>query len=132
MRWLRNSLLRLFMSKQAREKMDAYHAAQRQEPQLPREPASPPPPEPKTESELARAVDAAVAQIAHGEHIEEAGPLLRDPGRVDPSIGRAALIRNAMAIHKAQQSVLAGLDEETRRKLTAVAMQAFFNEKPKS
>lgn len=130
MSWLRNSLLRLVMSKQAREKMDAYRAVQRHEPVAGRD-AVPPPPEPVSEPELARAVDAAVARIAEGEHIDEAGPLLRDPGRTDPSIGRAALIRNAMAIHKAQQSVLAGLDEETRRKLTAAAMQAFFNEKPK-
>ncbi len=130
MSWLRNSLLRVLMSKQAREKMDAYHAAQRQEPLAGRE-AVPPSPEPVSEPELARAVDAAVARIAEGGHIDETGPLLREPERVDPSIGRAALIRKAMAIHKAQQSVLAGLDEDTRRKLTAAAMQAFFKEKPK-
>lgn len=129
MSWLRNSLLRLVMSKQAREKMDAYHAGQRHEPSAGRDPV-PPPPEPVEEPDLARAVDAAVARIVEGENIET-GPLLRQPERVDPSIGRAALIRKAMAIHKAQQSVLAGLDEETRRKLTAVALQAFFNEKPK-
>lgn len=119
------------MSKQAREKMDAYHTVQRQEPLAGRE-AVPPPPEPASAPELAHAVDAAVARIAHGENIAETGPLLREPERIDPSIGRAALIRKAMAIHKAQQSVLAGLDEETRRKLTAAAMQAFFNEKPKT
>lgn len=131
MSWLRNSLLRLVMSKQAREKMDAYHTAQRQEPLAGRD-AVASPPEPVSAPDLAQAVDAAVARIAQGENIDEMGPRLREPERIDPSIGRAALIRNAMAIHKAQQSVLAGLDEETRRKLTAAAMQAFFNEKPKS
>ncbi len=134
MSWLRNTLLRLVMSKEALEKMDAYHGVARPEPVA--DPAAVPPlPPPQAptpaESELARAVDDVVARIARGEHIDETDLRQQEPERIDPSIGRAALIRKAMAVHRSQQSVLASLDPETRRKLTEVAIQAFFKDKPK-
>ena len=36
---------------------------------------------------------------------------------------RAALIKNAMAVHRAKQSILADLSDEQRSKLLAVALQ---------
>ena len=135
MSWLRNTLLRLVMSTEALEKLNAYHGVARPEP-VPDPAAVQPPPTPPlaapAESALARAVDDVVARIANGEHIDETGLRQPAPERVDPSIGRAALIRKAMAVHRAQQSVLANLDTETRQKLTEVAIQAFFKDKPKS
>jgi hypothetical protein len=135
MSWLRNTLLRLVMSKEALEKMDAYHGVARPEPTADPaavQPPSPtPPPAALPDSALARAVDDVVARIANGEQIDQTGLRQPAPERVDPSIGRAALIRKAMAVHRAQQSVLANLDAETRQKLTEVAIQAFFKDKPK-
>lgn len=126
----------MVMSKEALAKMDAYHAVLRHEPQPDLMSASSQQPDapsgPMTDKDLARAVDTAVARIAAGEHIDETGLLGPPPERIDPSTGRAALIRKAMVLHRQKQSVLADLDEETRRKLTAVAMQAFFKDKPKS
>jgi len=135
MSWLRNTLLRLVMSKEALEKMDAYHGVARQEPTADPAPVQPPeitPPPAQANSELARAVDDVVARIARGEHIDQTDLRQQVPERIDPSIGRAALIKKAMAVHRAQQSVLANLDPETRQKLTEVAIQAFFKDKPKS
>jgi predicted component of type VI protein secretion system len=135
MSWLRNTLLRLVMSKEALEKMDAYHGVARQEPTADPAPVQPPettPPPAPANSELARAVDDVVARIARGEHIDQTDLRQQAPERIDPSIGRAALIKKAMAVHRAQQSVLANLDPETRQKLTEVAIQAFFKDKPKS
>jgi len=131
MSWFRKSLLRLFMSKEAYEKMDAYHAAQRRQPRgdAPGGPSSEPaPPGQMSEQDLAAAVDAAVARIALAEGIDRTEDPPQPRASVSPSIGRAELIRRAMALHK----VLAGLDDQTRRKLAAAAMQAFFNEKPKT
>jgi hypothetical protein len=129
----------MVMSKEAIEKMEAYHGVARHEPTAEPEAVQlsspiPPPPLPGAPpvSDLARAVDDVVARIARGEHIDETGLRQPAPERVDPSIGRAALIRKAMTVHRAQQSVLANLDAETRQKLTEVAIQAFFKDKPKS
>lgn len=135
MSWLRNTLLRLVMSKEALEKLNAYHGVARPEPAADPEVVKPPSPtQPRPappESALARAVDDVVARIASGEHIDQTDLRQQAPERVDPSIGRATLIRKAMAVHRAQQSVLANLDAETRQKLTEVAIQAFFKDKPK-
>ncbi|MBN2752858.1 MAG: hypothetical protein JXQ84_09140 [Rhodospirillaceae bacterium] len=112
--------------------MDAYHAAQRR-PSLHGELPSVSSSEPSSETELAEAVDTAVTRIVLAEGATtrtEDSP--RQQARVHPSTGRADLIRRAMALHKEKQSVLAGLDEETRQKLANAAMQAFFNEKSKT
>ena len=77
MSWLRNGFLRLFMSKEAREKMDAYHSVVRRGPQLGKALASSP--EPMSEQEMTEAVDAAVARIALAEGIDRTG-------RIDPAI----------------------------------------------
>lgn len=137
MSWLRNTLLRLVMSKEALEKMDAYHGVARPEPvadpaavQPPPQQHPAPPPATAADSALARAVDDVVARITAGEHIDQTDLRQQAPERIDPSIGRAALIKKAMAVHRAKQSVLADLDPETRQKLTEVAIQAFFKGKP--
>ena len=115
--------------------MNAYHGVARPEPAADPEAVKSPPVLPtspsSSETALARAVDDVVARIANGEHIDQTDLRQQAPERVDPSIGRAALIRKAMAVHRAQQSVLANLDSETRQKLTEVAIQAFFKDKPK-
>lgn len=123
------------MSKEALEKMDAYHGVARPEPAADPEAVQPPsqqhpPPATAPDSALARAVDDVVARITAGEHIDQTDLCQQAPERIDPSIGRAALIKKAMAVHRAKQSVLADLDPETRQKLTEVAIQAFFKGKP--
>ncbi len=118
------------MSKEAREKMDAYHSVVRRGPQLREALASSP--EPMSEQERTEAVDAAVARIALAEGIDRTEVRTQGAERVHPSTGRAELIRRAMALHKEKQTVLAGLDDQTRQKLAAAAMQAFFNERPKT
>jgi hypothetical protein len=128
MSWLRNALLRLFMSKEAREKMDAYHSALRRGPQS----GDFSSPEPMSDEETVEAATAAATRIARAEGIDRTEERPRGPERLDPSIGGAELIRRAMALHKEKQAVLAGLDDRTRRKLADAAMQAFFNERPKT
>lgn len=41
---------------------------------------------------------------------------------------RAELIRNALAVHKAKQSILADLNDEARAKLVALAITSLLNE----
>ncbi len=43
---------------------------------------------------------------------------------------RAALIQNAMAVHKAKQTILSDLSDEQRQKLVALAVKALLNEQP--
>lgn len=141
----RNFILSLFMSKQAREKMDAFHARQRNElldsgRDLPTPVAPDPPvqsdqpmPDLLTEEEIAQAVDAAVARIDEAEKQAAKANLTQPQSSVqsDPSIGRAELIQMAVSIHKQKQSVLDDLDDEAREKLAAMAMQAFALDKTK-
>ncbi|MGE4527966.1 MAG: hypothetical protein AB7D00_06325 [Rhodospirillaceae bacterium] len=115
--------------------MDAYHAAQRRQPRgdAPRTVSpEPEPPGPQSDRDLAEAVDAAVTRIALAEGLDRTEGSPRQGERAAPPVGRAELIRRAMALHKEKQSVLAELDDQTRRKLADAAMQAFFNEKPKT
>ncbi len=116
------------MSEDARKKMDAYHSVLRRGPQ-PEDSSSP---ESSSNEETVEAALAAATRIARTEGIDRTAARPGEPKRVDPSIGRAELIRRAMALHKEKQAVLAELDEQTRRKLTDAAMQAFFKEKPKT
>jgi len=115
--------------------MDAYHAAQRRQSLGEASPSSSPepmPPGPQSEQDVAVAVDAAVTRIALAEGLDRTDDSPHQRAAISPSIGRAELIRRAMALHKEKQSVLAELDDQTRRKLASAAMQAFFNEKPKT
>lgn len=41
---------------------------------------------------------------------------------------RAALIENAMRVHRAKQKILADLDDEQKQRLVALAMRALLNE----
>ncbi|WP_337998030.1 hypothetical protein [Oleispirillum naphthae] len=135
MSWFWNGLLRLFMSREACEKMDAYHAAQRRQPRgeaLRTVSPEPAPPGPQSDKDLVEAVDAAVTRIALAEGLDRTEGLPRQREGASPPVGRAELIRRAMALHKEKQSVLAELDDQTRRKLAAAAMQAFFNGKSKT
>ena len=124
--------------------MDAFHASQRGEPlqsgpepttTVDSEPLHTPQPMPSvlTEEELAKAVSEAVARIEAAE-LQATNANLAHPqtSRPDPSTGRAALIKMAMAIHKEKQGVLEELDDEAREKLSAMAMQAFFSGKSKT
>jgi len=115
--------------------MDAYHAAQRRQPygEAPGTVSSEAVPSgPQSDRDLAEAVDAAVTRIAEAEGLDRTEGRPRQRERTAPPVGRDELIRRAMALHKEKQSVLAELDDQTRRKLAAAAMQAFFNEKPKT
>jgi len=156
----RNLILSLFMSKQAREKMDAFHAKQRGVTLSPDgaqsteevtkasprrfEPPSTamipdnkpseylPIPDVLTDEEVAAAVRAAVARIEEAEKQAVSTNLTQPPRRrSDPSIGRADLIKQAITIHRTKQSVLDELDEGAREKLSAMAMQAFQIDKVK-
>jgi hypothetical protein len=116
------------MSEEARKKMDAYHSALRRGPQ----PGDSSSPESTNDEESVEAALTAAARIARTEGMDRTAARPGGPKRTDPSIGRAELIRRAMALHKEKQAVLAGLDDRTRQKLTDAAMQAFFNERPKT
>lgn len=134
-------ILSLFMSKQAREKMDAFHARQRGEPldtgtspstsvESEPLPLTSPMPTVLTEEELAKAVEAAVTRIDTAE--KQAAIVNMLQGHAERSAsprGRAELIKKAIAIHKQKQTVLDELDDEARKKLSDMAMQAFFSDK---
>jgi len=130
------------MSKQARVKMDAFHAKQRSLPLdsdgeqiLPQvQPSEVLAPQTEmTEAEVSDAVHAAVARIDDAEKRAIGSKIASaQPPRSDPSIGRADLIRRAMALHKEKQGVLDELDDDAREKLAAMAMQAFQIGKPKT
>ncbi len=134
-------ILSLFMSKQAREKMDAFHARQRGEPldtgaspstSVGSEPLplTSPMPTVLTEEELAKAVEAAVTRIDTAEKQAAIANMLQGQAQRSASPrGRAELIKKAIAIHKQKQAVLDELDDEARKKLSDMAMQAFFSDK---
>jgi len=77
-----------------------------------------------------RAVHKAVQKMVGGKLVDPLEqPLAEVPvPTAAPVVDRAELIRRAMEVRAAQQSVLADLKPEDRAKLTATAMRAFLNE----
>jgi len=53
---------------------------------------------------------------------------VREDGGKVMTAERAELIRNAMAVHRAKQTVLADLDDADKQKLVATALRALLNE----
>ena len=82
-----------------------------------------------------RAVHKAVQKVVGDKFLDAETQALSDvpvPTAAPAAPDRAELIRRAMEVRAAQQSVLAELKPEDRAKLTATAMRAFLNEgKPK-
>jgi len=74
--------------------------------------------------------DLAAAEAIARIPFEDGSPTARGPDAVSPE--RAELIRRAMELHAAKQGVLAELDEDSRRKLVAVALRAFFHGRSKT
>lgn len=126
------------MSREAREKMDAYTATRRRDPQRDAATTVRSSEEPLSEAEVAEAVTAAVERITLAETGGEPEIRLETQAPPTPPASKAAtsdraeLIRRARAIHRAKQSVLEALDAQTRERLTETAMQAFFNERSKT
>jgi hypothetical protein len=78
-----------------------------------------------------RAVQKAVQKVVGGKFpdAQEQGVADVPVPTVAPAVpDRAELIRRAMEVRAAQQTVLADLKPEERAKLTATAMRAFLNE----
>ncbi|HIJ38631.1 MAG TPA: hypothetical protein HPP80_07005 [Rhodospirillaceae bacterium] len=78
----------------------------------------------------------AAEQIAVAKGLLPAQPAGQPDEATDPAepaeqasgTDRAALIRQAMQVRAAKQTILSDLDDETRAKLVAVAMKALLNE----
>ena len=110
MGWLGDKLLSLFMEKSARERIKAHHKATKEA--MEREAT-------EQEQEAISELDAAIQRMRD-----------RQTSGKGQSTEKAALIRQAMAIHRSKQSVLAELSPEDREKLMAMAAKAFLAEVP--
>lgn len=105
-RYVKNALLSVVMSREAREKMEAHLAAK-----------------------------ARARGDVRDESVPDAPPSARDglsapdpgfdetTGSDEAAPSRSQLIRQAMAVHRAKQTVLADLSDEQREKLVALALK---------
>jgi len=71
-----------------------------------------------------RYIEALQSQVARERVLSQ----VREQSRDFVTSDRADLIRNAMQVRKAKQTVLADLSDEERAKLVALAMKALLNE----
>ncbi|MBF0093641.1 MAG: hypothetical protein HQL34_03760 [Alphaproteobacteria bacterium] len=96
-------LLSLVMSKKARENLDAYR-------------------------ETSRATNALKERNTALSSREQAIATMKSSGQGLVTEDRAELIRRAMEIRKAKQSLLANLDDEQRQKLMALAIKKLMHD----
>ena len=78
---------------------------------------------PKTEK-------ASSPKAQHGSEREQAIRHMQASGQNLVTPERTELIRKAMEVHRAKQTILADLKDEDRQKLVAIAIKKLLNEKP--
>ncbi|MEO5372829.1 MAG: hypothetical protein H7840_00970 [Alphaproteobacteria bacterium] len=100
-------LLSLVLSKKARRNLKAYNRA------------------------VAAQKKPAAGAAGKGSTREQQIKAMQDNAKGLVTEDRAELIRKAMEIRKAKQTVLANLDDAQRQKLVALALKKLMNESPK-